>query len=85
MLENQVAATGSKDKNNRSINVKRKFHGTFLTSRYPGASKDTKESLGASGYIVMFFVTYYVDYKTSNNILESDYFANKLSNNLMNI
>jgi len=51
MLENQVATTGSKDKNNRSIIVKRKFRGTFLTSRYPGAS----------GYIAMFFVTYYVD------------------------
>ena len=34
MLENQVAATGSKDKNNRSIIVKWKFHGTFSTSHF---------------------------------------------------
>ena len=34
MLENQVAATGSKDKNNRSAIVKWKFHGTFPTSHH---------------------------------------------------
>ena len=76
MLENQVVANESKDNNNRSVIVERKFHETFLTSRYPGASGD----------IAMFVVTYYyVTYKTSNNILESDYFANKLSKRLMNI
>ena len=50
MLENQLAATGSKDKNNRSIIVE-EIPWDFLMSRYPGTS----------GFIAMFVVTYCVD------------------------
>ena len=71
MLENQVAATGSKDKNNRSIIVKWKFHGTFLKSHHHARAAASRcSSLRTTQ-----------TYKTSNNILESNYFANKLSNN----